>query len=43
VCNAGDYRVVLGGWDDLLGDGAETANEWDVLSPSMQEFIERLA
>lgn len=39
VWNAGENWAVLD-WDNLLGDGADTVNEWNELSPSMQEFIQ---
>jgi hypothetical protein len=40
VWNAGDDWVVLD-WDNLLGDGADSASAWNELSPRMQEFIQR--
>ena len=38
VWNAGEDWAVLD-WDNLLGDGADTVNEWNELSPTMQEFV----
>jgi hypothetical protein len=40
VWNAGENWVVLD-WDNLLGDGADTANAWNELPPSVREFIRR--
>ena len=40
VWNAGENWAVLD-WDNLLGDGADTANAWNELSQAMQEFIGR--
>ena len=40
VWNAGENWVVLD-WDNLLGDGADTMNEWIELSPRVREFIRR--
>lgn len=40
VWNAGENWVVLD-WDNLLGDGADTANGWNELSQAIQEFVRR--
>ncbi|MGA8678495.1 MAG: hypothetical protein WA867_20295 [Candidatus Acidiferrales bacterium] len=38
VWNSGEHWVLLD-WDNLLGDGADTAKEWNELSQTVQEFI----
>lgn len=40
VWNAGRNWAVLD-WDNLLGDGADTVNEWNRLSRAAREFIRR--
>jgi hypothetical protein len=40
VWNAGEDWVVLD-WDNLLGDGAETASDWERLPARAREIVKR--
>lgn len=35
------HAVELIDWDNLLGDGAETAHDWQRLAPESRNFIRR--
>lgn len=35
------YKIELIDWDNLLGDGADTAHDWHRLAPGGRNFIRR--